>query len=101
MEHSSNHLINLFQLINDKIKQIELTTNVLCFEMEEQFDSKLETVSKNFTLENAYTLYFLLLDLLTNESYLDLIEKAFPELAYDIVQAKAYITLLDFNLRHA
>lgn len=99
MELSSKHIINLFQLISDKIKQIEFTSNVLCFETDVEFDKKLETVSKNFNLENAYSVYFLLLNLLSERSELDLIEKAFPELAYDIVQAKAYITLLDFNLR--
>lgn len=101
MEYSSKHIINLFQLINDKIKQIELTTNVLCFEMEEEFDNELESVSNNFNLEKAHSLFFLLWNLLSDRSYLDLMEKAFPDLAYDIVQAKAYITLLDFNLRQA
>lgn len=99
MNTSSKNTITLIQLILDKLEQINSVTKFKVLEMDSEILTDTERLMDNFNLDIAHTVLLSLLQLIKENSILDLIEFEFPDLAYELLQVKAYVALLDFQIR--
>lgn len=91
------HTINLIQLILDKLDQINSVTKFKVLDMDSELKTDSERLMDNFNLEIFHTIQLSLLQLLRENSMLDVIEFEFPDLAFDVLQIKSFVALLDFK----
>lgn len=99
MEYSSKQIINLIQLILDKLDQLNSFTQFKALEMDSELLTDSEIMMDKFNLEIVRSILLSLLQLMQENSILDVIEFEFPDLAFELLQIKAFIALLDFKAR--
>jgi hypothetical protein len=99
MNTISSKAITLIQLILDKLDQVNSVTKSKVLGMESELLTDTEMLMDNFNLDIFHSILLSLLQLLRENSMLDVIEYEFPDLSFDVLQLKSYIALLEYKSR--